>query len=288
MQLPYRVAAPPEPDEPETEEPYARLLRMQQRRARVAASVAAGVLGALVVAAMARPAPAKVLASDAATREEARRTRAREAIASAHRHAAEAQERFAAELRTAVTSEVAPREDLGACPITLTAPGGIARGHAFPLVVVDRSEVEAGAVPSQAVAEVLGDVRRAEAHLAAGRYEEASLYAQALQHPGRLVLDVVLVATESKRPAATSDSAFVPGEIGGRAYLYDFASQRVVCAADVRARSSPSIGYAYAIGIDAPVASGRAASLRDAVELDMRAQLERAVASAMRYRAAPR
>lgn len=282
---PYRVAAPPEPDEPETEEPYARLLRMQQRRARVAASVAGCVLGALAVAAIGRPAPAKEIASDAASREEARRTRAREAIASARRHADEAQERFASELRAAVTSGVAPREDLGACPIALSIPSGIARGHAFPLVIVDGGEVEAGAVPSQAIAEVLGDVRRAEAHLAAGRYEEAALYAEALQHPGRLVLDVALVAKTAKRPEWTSDAAFLPGEIDGRAYLYDFASQRVVCAADVHARSSSSIGYAYAVGADAPLGAGRSASLKDAIELDMRAQIERAIAGAMRFRA---
>lgn len=285
MHLPYRVASPPEPDEPETEEPYARLLRLQQRRARIATSLAACVIGTLIVAAIARPAPAKAVANDAASREEARRTRARDAIAAARRSATDAQERFADELRAAVTSGVGPREDLGACPAALAVPTGIARGHAFPLVVADRGEVEARKVPSQAIAEVLADVRRAEAHLAAGRYEEAALYAQALAHPGRLVLDVVVVATKDERPTSTSDASFVPGSVEGRAYLYDFASQRVVCAADVHAKSSSSIGYAYAIGHDAPAAAGRTASLKDAIELDMRIQIERAVATAMRFRA---
>lgn len=285
MSTPYRVPAPPERDEPEAEEPYARLLRRQQKRARIAASLAGSVVAALAVAAIVRPAPARTSARDRATELEARRTHATLAIASARRHASEAQERFAAGVRDAVLSGMVPRDDLGACPFALTAPQGLAAGRGgTPMVVVTRADAEHADVPSQAIAAVLADVARAEAHLAAGRYEEAALYAEALAHPGRLLLDVAVVA-ETKRPVATSASSFVPGSVEGRAYLYDFAEDRVVCAADVSASSSPSIAFAFATAVDAPASAGRAASLTDAVELDLRVQLERAVASSMRLRA---
>lgn len=285
MSSPYRVAAAPEPDEPEGEEPYAALLRAQQRRARMFLSFAASVLTATIAAAVARPAPAEPDgAAETARRREARRTRARDAIASARGRAAAMQSRFADDVRAAVTAGVAPRDGTEACPIRIAAPTGLARGRAFPLVVVTRADVDAANVPSRAIADVLADVSRAEEHLAAGRYEEATLYADALEHPGRLVFDVVLVASKDEKPSVTSDLSFVPGDIEGRAYLYEFASRRVVCAADVRAKSSNAIGYAYSIGIadDAPPAAGRAASMKDAVDLDMEMQIERAVALGMR------
>jgi hypothetical protein len=153
------------------------------------------------------------------------------------------------------------------------------------MLTIERAEIR-DTLPSQAVAEVLVDVRRAEAHLAAGRYEEAALYGRALDRADRFRFDVVLVARATKKPLARSGSEYEPGEIEGRAYLYDFASGRVICAGDVHAQSSPAIGYSFSNRSDAPARLGALASMGEAIDEDIKKQTQRAVADAIRWRAA--
>lgn len=283
MSTPYRVPCPPPPEELDTEEPYARVLRAQQRRARVLTLLAGVALGSLILAAAARPAPAKTPENDVIEREQARRTRAREAIASARSRATAEQERFAVAVRGAIASGYEARPELGACPITLAQPSGI--GRPFPLVVVDRADVDALRVPSQAIAEVLADVARAEEHMASGRYEEALLYAEALDRPGRLAVDVVLVQDVNEAPKVTNASTFVPGKLAGTAYLYDFASHRVVCMTRADASSGASVGYAYAL--DGPAWRGAVPSLESTLTRELRTKLERSIATSMKLRAGP-
>lgn len=283
--MPYRIAAPPPIEPPDAEEPYAAVIRAEGRRARIvlAAAVALLVAGGAHAASRskdARRAPPRVT-------EASRAAAAHEAIFRARDHAAAAQVRFESSVREAIGADVVPRSDLGACPIRLPEASSAVRGRsAFPLLTIERAELK-DTLPSQAIAEVLADVRRAERHLAAGRYEEATLYARALERPERLGFDVVLVAKSAARPRAVSGSEYVPGEIAGRAYLYDFASGRVVCAADVEAKSSKAVGYVFSDHADAPPALGPLASMGDAISEDLRRETERAIARAMRFRAGP-
>ena len=145
-----------------------------------------------------------------------------------------------------------------------------------------------GSLPSQAVAGVLADVRRAETHLVAGRFEEAKLYARALDRPERFGYDVVLVARAAKKPHALSGSEYEPGEIEGQAYVYDFAAGRVVCAGEILAKSSREIGYVYSDRSDTPPSLGPVASMGDAIHDDIRLQTERAIVAAVRWRSGPR
>lgn len=282
--MPYRIAAPPEPEPPEVEDPYAAVLRAQRRRARlVSVLVALAVAGGVVkVARSGQPPPRRVVTE--ATRVDG----AREAIGAARSRAMAAQARFERELRSAIGDDLAPRPDLGACPIQLPAASSLVTGRpSFPLLVVERAEI-GGTLPSQAVAGVLADVRRAEAHLAAGRFEEAKLYARALDRPERFGYDVVLVAHSATRPRALSGSAYMPGEMEGRAYLYDFATGRVVCAGDIQAKSSKAVGYVFSDRSDTPAWLGPVASMGDAIQEDIRLQTERAIVDAMHWRAGPR
>jgi hypothetical protein len=283
---PYRIPAPPEPDALDVEEPYAAVLRAQRQNARIV-TMAVVVLLAGGIAKVARShSPPRRPVTEAA-----RVDGARVAIAGARARAASAQLRFEAAVRDAIKDDVAPRADLGACPIALPAIHGdrtsLPTGRAaFPLLTVERAELD-GTLPSQAVAGVLADVRRAEAHLAAGRFEEAKLYARALDRPERFGYDVVLVARATKEPRALSGREFEPGEIAGRAYVYDFASDRVVCAGDVEAKSSKAIGYVYSDRNDTPPSLGPVASMGDAIHEDIRVQTERAIADAVRWRSGP-
>lgn len=191
-------------------------------------------------------------------------------------------------MREVIDGDLVARPDLGPCPIQLPAVTTLAPGRpSFPLLTVDRGEVN-GTLPSQAVAGVLADVRRAEAHLAAGRFEEATLYGRALDRPERFGYDVVLVARAAKKPHALSGNEYEPGAIEGRAYVYDFATAKVVCAGDVSAKSSKEIGYVYSDRSDTPPSLGPVASMGDAIHEDIRLQTERAIVAAVRWRAGPR
>lgn len=281
--MPYRIPAPPEPEAIDVEEPYAAVLRTQRRNARIVFMVMVVVLaGGVAKAARSHQPPRRPVT------EAARIDGARVAIAGARARAAAAQLRFETTMREAILDDVVPRPDLGACPISLPAASSLAAGRSsFPLLTVERSEVD-GTLPSQAVAGVLADVRRAEGHLAAGRFEEAKLYARALDRPERFGYDVVLVARTTREPRAMSGREYEPGEIEGRAYLYDFSSGRVVCAGDVAAKSSRAIGYVYSDRSDTPPSLGPVASMGDAIHEDIRLQTERAIVAALRWRSGPR
>ena len=135
-------------------------------------------------------------------------------------------------------------------------------------------------MPSQAIADVLKDIARAEEHMAQGRYEEASLYADALDRPGRLVVDVVLVQDVHEAPKVTDDKTFVPGKLSGTAYLYEFASHRVICMTHAEASSGTTVGYAYVI--DGPASRGRTASLDSTLRGELRTAIERSIATSMK------
>jgi hypothetical protein len=278
--VPYRVAAPPEPEEL-PEEPYAAVLRGHRRRARiVGVLVAVFCAGGLAKVARSSQMPPRRPISDAT-----RVDRARTAIVGARQRASSAQSQFESSMREALARDLVARPDLGACPVALPPASALSVGRsAFPLLTVDRTELE-GTLPSQAVAGVLADVRRAEGHLVAGRFEEAKLYARALDRPERFGYDVVLVANATKKPRALSGREYVPGEIEGRVYVYDFASARVVCAGNIKAKSSKAIGYVYSDRSDTPPSLGPVASMGDAIHEDIRLQTERAIVDAVRWRA---
>jgi hypothetical protein len=189
-------------------------------------------------------------------------------------------------VRAAIGEGAGPRPDLGACPTTLPRRQGALRGAAFPLLVIEHADLSA-TLPSQAIAGMLADVQRAETHVAGLRFEEASLYARALAQRDRLGTEVVFLASTWKRPRALGADSYEPGRIAGRALLYDFASGRVICAAEVEAASSKSVGYAYSYGAEVPIAYGRERSMEAYVDDDLRTQLERAIADAMTFRAGP-
>lgn len=277
--MPYRIAAPPAPEPPDAEHPYAALLQRERTRARLVAAATGAAVVALVLTALARPPrPPTPPRSDAD-----RADRAVRAIDGARARSELEQTRFAAALAAALHDGTQPRADLGPCPVTLPEPAELT--PAFPLLVAAAHDT--ASLPSKAVAGLLEDVRRAEAHAVAGRFEEASLYGAALARPGRLSHEVVLVASTWRRPRVTSPASYEPGELEGRAYLYDFTSGTVPCAADVRARSSPRIGFAYATTADAPASLGKDARLTASVDDDMNREIAREIARAMRHRAGP-
>jgi hypothetical protein len=279
--VPYRINARPEADPPEPEEPWIAVLRSQERRTRIGAVAGFLLAGALFAAAWVGPGPSE---SSFPSTIAQRTAEARAGVARARALATNEQVRFESGMHAAIDAKLEARPDLGACPISFPHELGSLHTPSFPLLVVDAHDEK---LPSQAIAGVLADVARAERQIDAGRYEEASLYARALESKNRLKPEVVVVASARTEPAATGDATFRPGAIAGRAYLYDFASHTVICAADVEAKSSNSIGYSFIARADAPPSSGATASLTASLERDLTHQLSTAVSDNLVWRAGP-
>ena len=81
--------------------------------------------------------------------------------------------------------------------------------------------------------------------------------------------DIAVVARAARRPTIMNATTYEPGEVDGRAYIYDFDAHRVRCASELHATSSARIAY--------PLAE-RSAGLWSALTADFQKQTERAIA----------
>jgi hypothetical protein len=218
----------------------------------------------------------RVAASESAEAEAARRiAKAHHVIEEARRTVLAEQIRFEDTLRVALGHDVGPSAT--PCETNLPQANGLFQGRpAFPLVVVARGETS---IPSPSVAAVLADVQRAEEHLGSGRTLDGILYAKGLASSRpRLERDVVLVASIMKHPTRRDIKSYEPGEVAGRAYLYDFAERRVTCVGDIRASSSRLIAYSFASGEAPPAGEAQGPSLSASLDADLLRQLEKAIA----------
>jgi hypothetical protein len=281
MSSPYRIPCAPEEEAPEAPHPYLRVLRAERLRARALA--AAALVGALSVtiafvgtgsaSADARRARHVRAHMDEALRISSHRTElARSDLALARRKALEAQARFESGLAEARAA--GPRGDGRAtCPTDALGP------NKPILSVVDDT---AHGLPSRTVDDALESVRRAEIHLDAGRFDTAEAYLRALAAKGRWGREIVVVAKAARPPRLTTERTYEPGEVEGRAYLWDFREGRVLCAADVRATSSREVDFTYAGAADAKVEAGRTTRLVASLEYDLTRAVERAAHDALR------
>lgn len=239
---PYRTASVPEPPLPDEADAYEAALRRRLARSRWSGGLLAAVLG-LGVFAFARRTPPRTPPNVAALRTAERLVAARATISAARAFALREQATFASTVGAALDADLAATTPARPCEVRL------ADGEAkLPLLIVPKGDRE---LPSPSVAAFLADVTRAEAHLRLGREAEAVTYANALEATmasplARLHHDVVVVTTSMKHPVRTTATSFEPGELTGRAYVYDFGLHRVTCVGGVRAASSSTITYSYA------------------------------------------
>lgn len=279
MHAPYRIPAVRDPDPPDLCAAYEARLRRRAPGVIGVALLGAFAAGFLAHAVASRASAPSRRAELAASRAAHRLLLARETVGRARLVAEREQARFAAAVGAAADAELEPGTE--ACPIALDTSSASSRlvgPRAFPLLVVDAADRD---LPSPSVAGVLADVRRAEQYLAEGRSAEAVLYANALAAaPARLTADVVVFAHTRKHARRTGDSSFEPGEIAGRAYLYDFRVGRVRCAADVDVKSSSRIEYSYVPGASTPAALDQGPRLAASLDRDLDEQLRTALAAA--------
>lgn len=90
--------------------------------------------------------------------------------------------------------------------------------------------------------------------------------------------DVLIVAESYQRPSASAlGDSFTPGSLRGRALLYDYALERVVCAANVSAQTtSTQVDYTT------QQFGGGSSTLYQMLSAEMDAEIERSVARAFR------
>ena len=272
--VPYRIATPPEPEPPGEEEAYLQELARRERRSRfVAVAGAVGIVALLGTCALrptrAAPPPRPTVAERVANAERA--------MAEARDRAREAQTVFEREMKQVVATPFDASMFPASCPVALPAATPFGRRSVPLLVVAD----DATSFRSQSVAELLTDINRASFHLVSGSFEEATLYARAMASPDRLRPEIVVVTRSFTKPRASSQTTYEPGRLEGRAFLYDFSKQRVVCAGPLSVKSSKEIGFTYSPAADAPIGVSREGSLAYAVDDDMQLQIAKAAREAM-------
>ena len=117
--------------------------------------------------------------------------------------------------------------------------------------------------------------------MAAGRLDTAAAYARSLMSSARYGHEIVVVAKTARAPRLTSGSSYEPGVVEGRAYLWSFAEGRVLCAADVKASSSPEVDFTYLGTPDAKAEAGRTSRLATTLEEDLARGVERSAREAL-------
>jgi hypothetical protein len=213
--------------------------------------------------------------AEKARRQEALRVQdARATVSEAREQLARAQASFDEAIHEAIADRIGPSLPLVAGPIAIGDAEKLVRGRSMlPLLVVHDAEAHYW---SPSVERARQDVSTAEALLDGVNPMSAVVYADALDaNPidQRLTRDVVVVASHWKRPTRASVTAFEPGELDGTAYVFDFATRRVVCAGEIHAGSSKSLEYTYNETSDA-----RGLRLDQRLEEDLDRQIARAVA----------
>jgi hypothetical protein len=279
---PYRIAATPEPSGPTEADAYEARLRARVARSRRVLVGGFGVLVALSVVALVESPPRPRDRALVDSRAAARLANAHDTVSAARDFVAREQARFATALEAAFDAEVGPDSAHASCSVKLPDTRLSQGGRAFPLLVVSKGDRE---IPSPSLASMTADANRADEHFAAGRTMDALVYTNALaarmtNPSARPEHDVVLVTKSMKHPLRTTPTSFEPGEIEGRAYLYDFAKRRVVCAGDVHAVSSRQIEYSY-VSATSSAAMDEGPRLSASLDDDLDIQLQRAIATSL-------
>lgn len=283
VHAPYRIATRPDPDLPDEADAYEVLLRARARRARRFVTTICGSLAVLSLMALAETPPKRRAPDLADGRAAMRLANARDTIAMARAFAEREQARFAATMAAVLDADLAPERGQPACGIVFPeASRLVQRRQSFPLLVVAKGDRH---LPSPSVSTMLKEVNRADEHLAAGRTADAILHATALSArmanaAADLRYDVVLVTTTMRHPVRTTPTSFEPGELSGRAYVYDFSEQRVTCVGDIQAASSRTIEYSYDSASNAPAAMDMGPRLSASLDEDLDVQIQRAIARA--------
>jgi len=279
VHAPYRVPAKPEPDGPDEADAYEALLRARAARGRRVLVTIWGALAVLSIMALLETPPKPRTPELAAVRARARVADARDTIAAARAFVQREQARFAATMNAVLDADLAPDDRHRPCGVELPETTLLRAERPFPLLVVAKGDRD---LPSPSVASMLADVNRADEHLAAGRTMDAILHANALAARmgsawGQHRYDVVLVTTTMKRPVRTTATSYEPGELSGRAYLYDFAEHRVTCVGDIHAVSSRRIEYSYVSALTGPAAMDEGPRLSASLDEDLERQIRRAI-----------
>jgi hypothetical protein len=148
---------------------------------------------------------------------------------------------------------VVPRPDLGPCPVKVTVPVFATKSWDDKSVVVGNDLMKRG--DSGMSVTVVGAVGTANGPKRSMLMEEMNPLGilppnddpksvrfpeiKALSEPAGYTYDSTLIIDAEVPPAPAGESRYEPGVLTGRMYVWDYQKKSIVCAADVKARSSP-------------------------------------------------
>jgi hypothetical protein len=265
----YRIAPRLPPEIPDEADVYETLLRTKAAFTRRASALLCGVAMMTAAIALAEARSNENATEMAEARLERNIASVREALGSAKSFAIVEQTRFDAAMNDAVARTDLPDPTDVPCDVTRAAPLAIVAGG-------DRN------FTNPSVTHILADVAHTEELLSARRFDEAIADASALSirlasAAERPRYDYFVLASEFKSPTRTGPGSYEPGEISGRAYLYDWEKHRVTCAGDIHATSSRRIEYTFVPSMSAAEALSDRARFSSTLDQDLELQVRRAI-----------
>ncbi len=207
---------------------------------------------------------------------------------SARGKAEASQKAWRAAIEAAAAAKLVERPDLGPCPVRVPSPR---REDEFPpdwLNQIKSANVEAA--KCNALDNFESRAQDIERDL--GREHTARGAARLLEEAKRLegtrtLWEVAFVIDREVEPEPALNEQYESGVVAGRAYLFDYRSEKVECAALVVAENSESVKFSFRTRSVGPSPVEGLAEFRQALKRDLRISTYREVAERVRFRAGP-
>lgn len=201
--------------------------------------------------------------------------------ASARAAALREEEAARAGIDAAIAQALDPHPELGECP-----KAGLARTLGDDGFRRTSDSHVCAACDSAMLSASLLEGARAERSREPGLDDRLVRRAAALdREAGALGTVVIAHVTAEAAAHGAPHAGFTPGQVRGRAYLWDTSSHRVLCVGDFEAESSEAIDYKYMTR--GPLEQGGTAELQAALARDLAERTRTAVYASLRYRAGP-
>lgn len=179
----------------------------------------------------------------------------------------------------AARGRLGPRNDLGACPIQVRLPDPLDMGvfadegktfqlGTTPISVVHSADLTTSRGPRAYRLEtaLFNDVQSRLEHTSRAQnqaqIDAAFARADELASTDWTAIDGTLIIDRWTEPVATGET-FESGRVYGRFYLYSYAEQAIICAANVDAENSDSLGVQVVPTADGGKTGARSDLLRD-------------------------
>jgi hypothetical protein len=219
---------------------------------------------------------------------EATRAEIQKLLDTARGRAEAAEKAWRSAIEAAAAAKLVDRPDLGACPVRVSKSPP---NDEFSPVWLN--QIKADELPT-ATSNALGNFKDRASGIERELDQKhtskatAALLEEAKRLEGtRTLWEVTFLVDREIEPVPSLNDAYESGVIAGRAYLYDYRSEKVECAALVVGENSESVKFTFHTRSVAPNPTEGMLEFKQALKRDLRISTYREVAERMRFRAGP-